>query len=488
MYIGIDLGTSAVKTLLMDATGAVITSHSARLDIARPETGWSEQNPADWWDAVDTTMLALAAGEPAKMAAVQAIGLAGQMHGLVALGAEDQILRPAILWNDTRCAAEAAEMDRDHAAFRRVGGNAVMPGFTAPKAVWMARHEPEIFDQIETILLPKDYLRLCLTGAKYADMSDAAGTLWLDVAARQWSPELLAACGLTMAQMPNLVEGNAATVPLRSDLATRWGIDHPPMIAGGAGDNAAAAIGLGVIAPGDGFLSLGTSGVVFMVTEAFAPAADSGAHAFCHAIPHRWHQMGVILAASDAVSWLSEVTNRSVDELMAAVDRTDPLTTMPLFHPYLSGERTPHNDAMARAGFFGLTRGHDEGDMARAVLQGVAYAIADAVDVLRAAGGAPTRLLATGGGAVNILWLRMIASVTGCEIAVPGGSETGAALGAARLAMMADGGAVETVCTQPTITEVIQPDPEWAEILNTARRKSQLLYQAVGPIIGAAAD
>lgn len=479
MYIGIDLGTSAVKTLLMDAAGTVIASHSAALDIARPATGWSEQNPSDWWDAVDATMLALAAAEPDKMAAVQAIGLAGQMHGLVALGTEDDILRPAILWNDTRCAAEAAEMDRDQPAFRRIGGNAVMPGFTAPKAVWMARHEPEVFAQIETILLPKDYLRFRLTGAKYADMSDAAGTLWLDVAARQWSPELVAACGLTMAQMPKLVEGSAATAPLHPDLSRRWGIDHAPIVAGGAGDNAAAAIGLGVIAPGDGFLSLGTSGVVFMVTDQFAPAADSGAHAFCHAIPERWHQMGVILAASDAVSWLSEITNRPVDELMAAVDHTDLLATMPLFHPYLSGERTPHNDAMARAGFFGLTRGHDHGDMARAVLQGVAYAIGDAVDVLRAAGAAPTRLLATGGGAVNMVWLRMIASVTGCEIAVPGGSDTGAALGAARLALLADGGDIQTVCCQPAITDVILPDPEWVPILARARHHSQSLYQAV---------
>lgn len=479
MYIGIDLGTSAVKVLLVDEGGSPVASHSESLSVSRPQIGWSEQDPEAWWQATDTALCALAARVPDAMAGVRAVGLAGQMHGLVALDHDDRVLRPAILWNDTRCAAEAADLDRRVPAFRAIGGNAVMPGFTAPKAVWMAAHEPDLFAQIATILLPKDYLRLRLTGAKCAEMSDAAGTLWLDVAKRCWSEELLAASGLTLDQMPRLVEGSAVSASLHPALAARWGITTPPVVAGGAGDNAAAAIGLGMIAPGDGFVSLGTSGVVFTVTDAFAPAADSGAHAFCHAVPDTWHQMGVILAASDAVSWLCDVTNMAVEPLMQAAADTDPTAVTPLFHPYLSGERTPHNSADARGAFFDLARHHDAGDMARAVLQGVAFAIADALDVLRAAGAAPTQLLATGGGAANRLWLRYVAAVTGCCIAVPAGAETGAALGAARLAMLADGGDLHSVCRPPEIADYVQPEPDLHRHLAPARAKSQALYRAL---------
>lgn len=482
MYIGIDLGTSAVKVLLVDASGAVKESRSSPLQVSRPDVGWSEQDPESWWDAVDDAMCSLAAAEPSRMAKVRAIGLAGQMHGLVALGAANDPLRPAILWNDTRCAMQASRLDEQVPAFRTIGGNAVMPGFTAPKVVWMGENEPALFNQITTILLPKDYLRLRLTGNKLSDMSDAAGTLWLDVANRCWSDELLAACGLNRDQMPDLVEGNADTGHLLPELRARWGISGVPIVAGGAGDNAAAAIGLGVVSPGDGFVSLGTSGVVFTVTESFAPAADSGAHAFCHAIPDMWHQMGVTLAASDAVSWLCDITGMTVTDLMAAAAETDPRAVTPLFHPYLSGERTPHNNADACGAIFGIRRNHGPADMARAVMQGVAFAIADALDVLRKAGAAPSRLLATGGGAANLQWLHYVASVTDCEIAVPEAAETGAALGAARLAMMADGGDVLYICRQPEIAETILPNPELQRCLTPARARSQAVYQMIAEL------
>jgi xylulokinase len=276
--------------------------------------------------------------------------------------------------------------------------------------------------------------------------------------------------------MPRLVEGNAVSGRLRAEIASDWGIDGQPVVAGGGGDNAAAAVGLGTVLPGDSFLSLGTSGVVFTVTDSFAPAAESGAHAFCHALPDTWHQMGVILAASDCVSWLCEITGADVETLMRDLAATDLAATDLMFHPYLSGERTPHNDANARGGFFGLARDHGRGEMTRAVLQGVGFAIADATNVLREAGAAPTRLLATGGGAKNETWLTYIAATTGIPIDLPADGDFGAALGAARLAMMADGASAGDVCHKPAIQRTISPDPALAEPLGAAHARWRQIY------------
>ena len=476
MYLGIDLGTSAVKALLVDEDGVMIDSRSAALAVSRPQPGWSEQDPESWWQATDDAVKALRMACPAQMAAVRSIGLSGQMHGLTALDGASAVIRPAILWNDTRSAAEAARMDAGMPAFRSVGGNAVMPGFTAPKAVWMREHEPALFDAITTILLPKDYLRFRMSGECCSEMSDSAGTLWLDVARRDWSDDLLAACGLSRGQMPRLVEGTAPAGQLRREVAEAWGMSGQPIIAGGGGDNAAAAVGLGAVSPGDAFCSLGTSGVVFTVTDRFAPAAASGAHAFCHAVPDRWHQMGVILAASDCVAWLCEVTGADVGMLMAELEGGDDLACDLMFHPYLSGERTPHNDAGARGGFFGLARHHGRADMTRAVLQGVSFAIADATSVLRNAGGAPEMMMATGGGAKNRLWLSYVAAMTGVPIMLPEEGDFGAALGAARLAMMADGAAMDDVCKKPKTQTMINPDSAMTEALAPAYNRWRAIY------------
>ena len=477
MYLGLDLGTSAVKALLADESGAAVGSQSVPLQVIRRQAGWSEQDPQSWWDATNRAVRSLGAKYPEQMRQVTAIGLAGQMHGLTALDANDAVLRPAILWNDTRSAPQATHLDTVHAAFRQIGGNAVMAGFTAPKAVWMAENEPELFQRLATVLLPKDYLRLQMTGEKVSDMSDAAGTLWLDVAERDWSDELLSICGLDRRSMPRLIEGSEVSGRLRAEIAHSWGMDGRPVVAGGGGDNAAAAVGLGIVTPGDSFLSLGTSGVVFTVTDHFAPATDRGAHAFCHALPGSWHQMGVILAASDCVSWLCEITGLTIDTLMEQMAQTDPAATDLMFHPYLSGERTPHNDADARGGFFGLARHHGPGDMARAVLQGVGFAIADATDVLKEAGARPERLMATGGGSNNQTWLSYIASLTGISIDLPADGDFGAAFGAARLAMLADGADSADVCRKPDIKLTIEPDRELAKKLNPARDDWQQIYQ-----------
>lgn len=475
MFLGLDIGTSAIKGLLLDTDMSVIATATQALDISRPFEGWSEQDPLAWCHAVDNVMMRLHSQAPNAVHDILSIGLSGQMHGLVALDKDDDVLRPAILWNDIRNGAEARELDETYPDFRKIGGNAVMPGFTAPKALWLARHEPEIFAKIATILLPKDYVRLWLTGEKITDMSDSSGTLWLDVGKRAYDPQLLAHTGLTIDQMPSLAEGADGAGHLRATLAKKWGIAGQPVLAG-AGDNAAAACGLGIVTPGDGFVSLGTSGVVFMVTDHFAPSAENGVHAFCHALPERWHQMGVILSATDSLNWLSEVTKTSIEELTKAAALKQSAPSQLLFHPYLSGERTPHNNADARGGFFNLSRSHDTGDMAYAVMEGVAFALADCVDVMRDAESSFSQLLATGGGAKNDQWLKMIADVTNVEIQRPVSGDFGAALGAARLGAMASGQYDSALLTKPDIAKRFVPSAESHQNYHIRRKKWQRLY------------
>ena len=477
MHIGLDIGTSAIKALLLDSALEPIASATSALSVLRPQPAWSEQNPQDWLDAVDKLMTQFKDTHPEKMAHINSIGLSGQMHGLVALDAKDHVLRPAILWNDVRNAIEAAELDLQQPLFREIGGNAVMPGFTAPKALWMARHEASLFKKIKTILLPKDYVRLWLSGEKISDMSDCSGTLWLDIAQRDYCDELLYACGLNRLQMPALAEGSAPAGTLRTELATKWGINTRPVLAG-AGDNAAAACGLGIVAPNHGFISLGTSGVVFAVTEQFAPAPQKGVHAFCHALPDLWHQMGVILSATDSLNWLSEVTSKPVDILASLAAKIETPKSNILFHPYLSGERTPHNDARAKGGFFGISRSDGLEQMAFAVLEGVAFALADCVDALRSAGTAPNLFLATGGGAKNTQWLQMIADMTGVQIAQPVTGDFGAALGAARLGAIATGLNPQQVLTQPSIGQKFSPNPNLSDYYKQRHAKWQQLYYA----------
>ena len=478
MYLGLDIGTSAIKALLLDKDMSFVATASEPLSVSRPHEGWSEQDPQAWCHCVDKVMHALKQAAPIAVSEIASIGLSGQMHGLVALDAQNNVLRPAILWNDVRNGAEARELDESYPAFRKIAGNAVMPGFTAPKALWIARHEPEIFNKIATILLPKDYVRFWLSGEKYTDMSDCSGTLWLDVGKRAYDKTLLAHTGLSIDAMPSLAEGSQGAGILRADLAQEWGISGQPVLAG-AGDNAAAACGLGVVKSGDGFVSLGTSGVVFVVTDDFAPSAANGVHAFCHALPERWHQMGVILSATDSLNWLSDVTDKSIAELVAAAANKQGHLSQLYFHPYLSGERTPHNDADARGGFFNLSRSHDIGDMAYAVLEGVAFALADCVDVMHEAGSHFNRLIATGGGAKNAQWLQMIADVTNVQIIRPIAGEFGAALGAARLGALASGRCDETILTQPESESCYQPSPENHLIYQTRRQRWQRLYHLI---------
>ncbi len=309
MYLGLDLGTSGVKAMLIDGDQKIIGSANGSLDVSRPHSGWSQQEPSHWIRATEEAVAGLKAKHPKELAAVKGVGLSGQMHGATLLDADDRVLRPCILWNDTRSYVEAAALDADP-KFRKLTGNIVFPGFTAPKLAWVAKHEPGIFAKVAKVLLPKDYLRLWLTGEHISEMSDSAGTSWLDTGKRKWSSELLAATGLDEKQMPALVEGTAQAGKLRGELAAKWGIAGDAVVAGGAGDNAASACGMGTVSDGAAFVSLGTSGVLFAANAAYLPKPESAVHAFCHALPNTWHQMGVILSATDALNWHSNVTGQ----------------------------------------------------------------------------------------------------------------------------------------------------------------------------------
>ncbi len=463
MFLGLDFGTSAVKALLVDGEQQAVGSATMPLSVSRPAPGHSEQDPAAWWQAMLDAVDTLGRDHAGALSAVQGIGLSGQMHGAVLLDAAGSVLRPAILWNDVRAEAECAELETAFPALRQVTGNIAMPGFTAPKLLWVRRHEPAVFARLRTVLLPKAWVRYRLTGELIEEMSDASGTLWLDVGARDWSDGALAATGLSRDAMPRLVEGNAAAGTLRPELAARWGMARAPLLAGGAGDNAGGAVGLAAIRPGDAFVSLGTSGVLFATTDRFRPYPEAAVHAFCHALPNTWHQMGVTLSAAGSLAWWANVAGRSEAELLDEMGA--PASPSPaLFLPYLGGERTPHNDGALRGTFAGLSHHTDRPCLTQAVLEGVAFSLRDCLDALSASG---TRIEAAdviGGGSRSRAWITIIAAALGIPLHRLADGEHGGAFGAARLARMAvTNEAPETVCTPPARAETIYPDPVLAD-------------------------
>lgn len=474
--LGIDLGTSGVKALLLDGDD-VLGSAQAPLVVSRPRPGWSEQDPEHWWDATCACLDALAVEHPKALRAVRAIGLAGQMHGATLLDAQGQVLRPCMLWDDGRSEAQCAQLEAAVPDLRAITGNAAMPGFTAPKLLWVRQHEPALFDRIRHVLLPKAWLRWRLCGEAIDEMSDASGTLWLDVARRRWSPALLAACGLDVSQMPRLVEGTMPAGELRRPWVERWGFDHTPVVAGGAGDNAAGAVALGAVNAGDAFLSLGTSGVLWVTTGHHAPAPERGVHAFCHAVPHGWHQMGVLLSAAASLAWWAACTGsdeqRLLDELPTRTDGPAPCW----FAPYLSGERTPHNDSTVRGAFLQLDSATTRPQMTQAVLEGVAHAFRDARDALASAG---TRLAAAdliGGGARSDLWCDVLANMLGVPLRRVDGAPHGPALGAARLAQAALGGRTEFA--RPRSGRAFDPRPALVQRYDDAHARWSALYPLV---------
>jgi xylulokinase len=479
MYLGIDLGTSSVKTLLIDSNQAIIASASAPVELSRPHPGWSEQDPADWIAATEKALDELKAGHGSELAAVKGIGLSGHMHGATLLDAADKVLRPCIMWNDTRSHAEAAELDANP-LFRKITGNIVFPGFTAPKLAWVRNNEPAIFASVAKVLLPKDYLRLWLTGEHMSEMSDSAGTSWLDVAKRRWSPELLAATGLTESHMPSLVEGTDPAGGLRAELASRWGLSTGIPVAGGAGDNAASACGMGTVKPGHAFASLGTSGVLFAANGSYLPNPESAVHTFCHALPNTWHQMGVILSATDSLNWLSGISGKSAGDLTAELGDDLRKPTGVTFLPYLSGERTPHNDAVIRGSFTGLGHEASRATLTQAVLEGVAFAFRDSLEALRAAGTELSRVTAIGGGSRSRYWLKAMATALGMPVDIPADGDFGAAFGAARLGLIAAEKCDPlAVCTAPATDETVEPDTDLVVAYSEAYKRYRALYPAI---------
>ncbi|MBW7974617.1 xylulokinase [Bradyrhizobium sp. BR 10289] len=480
MYLGLDVGTSGVKAVLVNEAGAVVATAARELSLSHPAPLWSEQDPDAWAEAATGAVDDLARHHPREVARVRGIGLSGQMHGAALLDENGRPLRPAILWNDGRSQAECGELERRCPSLHAIAGNLAMPGFTAPKLLWVARHEPEIFWRVAKVLLPKAYVRYRLTGAMVEDMSDAAGTLWLDVGRRSWSLELLKATGLDLHHMPDLVEGSAVSAVLASDLAQRWGMAKDVVVAGGAGDNAASAIGLGAIAPGDAFLSLGTSGVVFRVTDRFAPAPVSAVHAFCHALPGLWHQMGVMLSAAASLAWLAGVMETPTAALLAPLGERVEGPSPVKFLPYLDGERTPHNDATASGAFVGLRAATGRGQMVQAVLEGVAFAARDNLAVLSTASGPIVELDLVGGGSRSPLWAQICADVLGIPVHRVEEGEVGAALGAARLARLAvTGEDPADVCTRPRRLASFVPRASVASAYDEAYRRWRELYPAL---------
>ncbi|PBB80630.1 xylulokinase [Mesorhizobium sp. WSM3879] len=479
MYLGLDLGTSGVKALLIDDRQTVVGSGHGSLDVSRPHAGWSEQNPAHWIEACQTAIAELKTSHPKELAAVKGIGLSGQMHGATLLDASDKVLRPCILWNDTRSHVEAAALDADP-RFRKLTGNIVFPGFTAPKLVWVKDNEPSVFAAVAKVLLPKDYLRLWLTGEHISEMSDSAGTSWLDVGKRRWSSELLAATTLDEKHMPSLVEGTANAGALRGELASKWGIASGIPVAGGAGDNAASACGMGTVGAGHAFVSLGTSGVLFAANASYLPNPESAVHTFCHALPNTWHQMGVILSATDSLNWLSEITGKGAGDLTGELGDKLKAPTGVAFLPYLSGERTPHNDAAIRGSFTGLAHQSSRAVLTQAVLEGVAFAFRDSLEALKTAGTTLTRVTAIGGGSRSRYWLKAIATALQLPVDIPADGDFGAAFGAARLGLIAATGADPlAVCTAPATDATIEPDAGLGGAYADAYQRYRALYPAI---------
>ena len=463
--------------MLVDDSGAIVGQASDALVVSRPQPGFSEQDPEAWWQATVNAVTRL----PADLrGSVRAVGLSGQMHGATLLDDQDRPLRPAILWNDGRSADECAELERREPESRAITGNIMMPGFTAPKLLWVAKHEPEVFRRTAHVLLPKDYVRLRLTGDRVSEMSDASGTAWLDVGQRDWSDALLNATGLARSHMPRLVEGSEPSGSLTAAVADQLQLPRV-VVAGGGGDNAASAVGLGVVSPGQAFLSLGTSGVLFVVTDRFRPNPDRAAHAFCHCLANRWHQMSVMLSAASCLDWAAHLTGQSdLPRLVESARERGVNRQTPFFLPYLSGERTPHNDPHARGVFFGIRSDTDAVDLAVAVLEGVALAFADGLDVLLEKGGSIGEISVTGGGARLPYWGELLAAALNRPLTYRVGGEVGAALGAARLGRLALGERthpIEEVCVAPPIDRVVQPDADLSSLLGTRRRTFVRLYQ-----------
>jgi xylulokinase len=447
-FLGIDLGTSAVKCILVDDQGKVKTSHSEEYPLLQPEPGWAEQHPEDWWKGTVASVVSLLAKASVAGDEVAGIGLSGQMHGSVFLNSKLQVVRPALLWCDQRTAAECDFIEQavgGQAELGRLTGNKALTGFTAPKVIWLRNHEPEHYRQTQHLLLPKDYVRLQLTGALGMDVADASGTLLLDVAERKWSEDVVNRLDIPMEWLPPLFESNEVAGYLLAEIAELTGLKTGTPVVAGGGDQACGAVGVGVVREGIASVALGTSGVVFVHDDSYQMDPACRLHSFCHGVPGKWHRMGVMLAAGGSFQWWknhfafeelqqAEAEGRDVYEFLTALAESAPLGSEGLlFMPYLTGERTPHPDPKARGGFIGLNLRHGKAHLTRAVLEGITFGLRDSMELIKASGIEIKELRVSGGGARSLFWRQMIADIFGYPV-ITVNSTDGPAYGAAVMA------------------------------------------------------
>ena len=486
-FLGVDVSTTAAKALLLDEAGTVLGTASTALSLQTPRPLWSEQDPHEWWTAAARSIREVLAATRVAADDVRAVGLTGQMHGLVLLDGEHRVLRPAILWNDQRTAAQCDEIRRrlgGRAALVRLTGNDALTGFTAPKILWVREHEPDVFARARLVLLPKDYVRLKLTGEAAMDKADGSGTLLFDIARRQWSEEVLRALEIPREWLPRTFEGPEVTGTVTHEAARETGLRAGTPVVAGGGDQAAGAVGVGAVRPGVVALTLGTSGVVFAATDAPLVDPEGRLHAFCHAVPGKWHLMAVTLSAAGSLDWFRRTLapNESFDTLTAEAAAVPPGAEGALFLPYLSGERTPYPDPLARAAFVGLTLRHGRGHLTRAVLEGVALSMKDCFGLFQEAGlGAVAEVRVSGGGARSLLWRQIVASALDVELVTVNSTE-GAAAGAAMLAAVGAGAApsVEALCDATIrVTARQEPVRDWVQAYADAHPRYRALYPAL---------
>ena len=487
LVLGIDVSTTATKAVLVDETGMVRGVGVAEYGFSAPRPLWSEQDPADWWDGSQAAIASVLAIAGISGEDVDAIGLTGQMHGLVLLDEADRVLRPAILWNDQRTAAECDAIRAAVGLERliRITGNDALTGFTAPKLVWVRDHEPEVWSRAAHVLLPKDYLRLRLTGEHALDKADGAGTILFDLAARDWSAEIVAALGIPPAWLPPTFEGPHVTGTVTALAAAATGLRAGTPVVAGGGDQAANAVGVGVVAPGEMALSLGTSGVVFAATDRPLHEPRGIVHAFCHAVPGRWHMMSVMLSAAGSLRWFRDALAPTADfgALVETAADVEAATDGLFFLPYLTGERSPHPDPYARGAFVGLTVGHDRRHLTRAVIEGVAFGLRDGLDLMLAAGlPTPARVRASGGGIASPLWRSILADVLETEIATVSTTECGA-YGSALLDAVGAGWFpdVETATRAIVSVNPVAAPGAGSEAYQEAHARFRALYPALAP-------
>ncbi len=481
-FLGIDIGTSAVKAILVDEDETVLAEAVSPVQTSYPEPGWAEQDPEDWWRACSSAVGELRWRNEAAMRTVRAIGLSGHMHAALMLDEEGRPVRPAILWSDGRAAAEVRLLERQVPDLAEIAGVGAMPGFTAPKLLWLQRNEPKVFARARSVLLTKDYIRFRLTGEIATDMSDAAGTLMLDEASRDWSSRVVSAVGVSSGALPALLEGPAWSGMVRGEVLDECGIDPPVPVAAGAGDVAAGAIGIGAINEGDAFISLGSATQVFVTRDRYRPRDDFAIHTFAHGLPGRWFEMAAMLNGTSCLDWLAGIAGAHVDKLVGLAEAEFSGPSPVMFLPYIAGERTPLNDPQARGAFAGLDEAHSLADMVQAVMEGVALSLAEAQEALGAdlpSGPIPV----IGGGTRSGLWLTVIASALDRPLLRVSGADVGPVLGAARLARMAaTGGLADEVCVQPALIDIVDPLPELVDAFAERRETFRALYASLKEI------